>query len=314
MLNWTESVPGTRLTLTGYTADVLREAHGFGGFLFDTKGHVVEEDGWVWLYTAVLIDDRWESWARRFHFESMTWEPARLVLLPQGNRDRAVLHHVVAVADDFIVGFFCDGKGVSVAVAASPGGDFIYDESFALDPETGWETRDQPNDGWSLESNGGFILCSEDENSLIFWQGYDSYKKDGGLGDLGWVKIEIDKIGRHVSLLERHPENPIKFRQPGWLCARCGGNLDNRLSIDGRHAFFFYIRPAREDLRIGLALSSDPFFFENVTVEPFDTLFGDEKVAEKFEAIVSGDQLYLFYESMMNDQTWHTGVRIYRMN
>lgn len=313
MLNWTESVAEARLTLTGYTADVLKEPHGFGGFLFDTNGALVEDNGWSWFYTTLLVDDRWESWVRRFHVETLIWEPARLVLRPQEGRDRAVLHHIVAVSEELFVGFYCDGIGVSAAVASKPDGDFTHDEDFALYPEVGWETRGTMIEGWSLESNGAFVRCSEDETSVVFWQGYDSYRKDAGYGDLGWAKLRVDKRTRRVALLERHPDNPIKFRQPEWLCARCGGNLDSRLSIDGKHPFFFYMRPSRGDLRIGLALSGDPLFFDDVSVMPFDGLYGDEKVAEKFEAIAVGDQLLLFYESMMKDQTWRTGLRTYRL-
>jgi len=36
-------------------------------------------------------------------------------------------------------------------------------------------------------------------------------------------------------------------------------------------------------------------------------------VAEKFEALQFGDRLHLFYESMLKDQSWRTGVRTYRL-
>jgi hypothetical protein len=303
-----------RLALTGYTADVLREPHGFGGFLFNTKGALVADDGWTWLYTTLLVDQRWESWVRRFHVGKLAWEPARLILRPREGRDRAVLHHVVAVSEELFVGFYCDGIGVSAAIAIAPDGDFIQDDSFALYPEVGWETRGMAVEGWSLESNGGFVRCSEDESGVVYWQGYDSYRKDSGYGDLGWAKLRVDKKTRRVTLVERHPENPIKFRRPEWLCARCGGNLDSRITIDGKRPFFFYMRPSRSDLRIGLALSDDPLFFDDVSVVPFDNLYGDEKVAEKFEAIAIDGQLYLFYESMMKDQSWRTGLRTYRLD
>lgn len=313
MLDWTGGVAEARLTLTGYTADVLKEAHGFGGFLFDVHGQLVEADGWTWLYTTRLVDGRWESWARRFHLASLMAEPARLVLTPQPNRDRAVLHHIVAISSDLYVGFYCDGVGVSAALASTPDGDFVYDASFSLDPSIGWETRGGPVEGWSLESNGAFVPCFEDQSGVVFWQGYDSYRKDGGFGDLGWAKIRVDKRNRKVTLLERHAKNPLKFRRPEWLCARCGGNLDSRVTIDGKRPFFFYMRPARSELRIGLGLSTDPLFFEDVTVVPFDGLYGNESVAEKFEALAVGGELYLFYESMMTDRSWRTGLRTYRL-
>ncbi len=313
MADWTERVEETKLALVHYEPDVLGEEHGFGGFLFDTGGKLISEDGWAWLYTTRIVDGRWESWVRRFHIVELKAEPAKLVLCPDKGRDRAVLHHVVAVKADLIVGFYCDGIGVSAAVASAPDAEFVRDQSFELYPEVGWETRYGDVDGWSLESNGGYDLCTDDTDSLEFWQGYDSYRKADGSGELGWAKIRIDKATGQTRLVERHPENPLKFRQSDWLCARCGGNIDSDVRIDGKRPFFFYMRQTRETLKIGLALSRDPLFFKDVTVEPFDELYGDEKVAEKFEALAIGDQLYLFYESMLNDKSWRTGLRIYKL-
>ena len=314
MSDWTGGTTRARLELIHHSPDLLQEPHGFGGFLFDTNGALVEQDGWTWLYTTVVVDGRWESWVRRYHLGNRFWEPARPVLWPRAGRDRAVLHHIVKVADDFIVGFFCDGRGVGAALAPAPDAPFTHDRSFALHPEVGWETRSKDPEGWSLESNGGYVLCVEDENSLVFWQGYDSYHKECCYGDLGWAKLRVDKPARRVALIERHPKNPIKFRDPSWLCARCGGNLDSRVTIDGKHPFFFYTRPTRDDLSIGLALSGDPLFLENVSLEPFDRLYGDERVAEKFEMALVGGCFHLFYENRLADETWHTGLRIYRLS
>lgn len=312
---WSAPTKSAYLTLTGYKADVLQEEHGFGGFLFDTAGRLfVVGNGWTWLYTTRVVDGRWESWARRFHPETLRRGPARLVLLPAENRDRAVLHHVISVAEDFYVGFLCDGIGITVATATAPNGDFTIDPEFTLYPEIGWETRNGPVDGWSLESNGAMVPVSEDTDSVVFWQGYDSYRKDGGFGELGWARLRIHRKTRRVELLERHSDNPVQFLQEGSLCARCGGNLDHDIRIGGKHAFFFYTRPTRGTLKLGLALSDDPLFFEDVLIEIFDSLFGDEQVAEKFEAMQYGDELYLFYESMIKDKTWRTGVRTYRLD
>ena len=301
------------LTLTGYRMDVLGEPHGFGGFLFDTAGRLVAQDGWTWLYTTRIVAGRWESWARRFRPETLEREAARLVLRPAADRDRAVLHHVIAVAPDFHVGFLCDGRGITAATAPAPEGDFTIDPDFALYPEVGWETRGGAVEGWSLESNGAVVPVSEDAGSVTFWQGYDSYRKEGGFGELGWARLRIDKVTRRITLEARHEGNPLKFLQDGAICARCGGNLDRDIRIGGKHAFFFYTRPTRRTLRIGLALSEDPLFFDGVEIEMFDDLMGDEQVAEKFEALQFGDQLHLFYESMLKDQSWRTGVRTYRL-
>ncbi|MBA3518921.1 MAG: hypothetical protein H0T75_15070 [Rhizobiales bacterium] len=304
---------GSPLVLIEHIADILGEAHGFGGFLFDRRGRLIVKDGVTWLYTTRTSGGRWESWVRPFNPNTLQPGPARRVLLPSAGHDRAVLHHVVAIADDFIVGFFCDGVGVGAAIASAPDADFVHDPTFVLQPEIGWETRGGSVEGWSLESNGAYVLCEDTADETVFWQGYDSYRKDGRLGDLGWAKVRVDKKTRRVKLLGRHPDNPLAFRNPEWLCARCGGNLSSDVMIAGKRTFFFYLRPNTSEMFIGLALSDDPLFFQNVSHYIVDTILDEETVAEKFQAVQTDDELLIFYESRSTDGSWRTGLRCYRI-
>ena len=300
------------LVLVEHVPDLLGEPHGFGGFLFDVMGKPVVEDGLTWLYTANLVDGLWESWARPFNLRTLEHGPARRVLVADPGRDRAVLHHIVAVAGDLIVGLYCDGLGFSAGVASSPDAEFVHDPGFALRPEVGWETRHGAPEGWSLECNGAHVPCETTPAAVVFWQGYDSYRRDGRLGDLGWVRIRVDRSARKVTALERHPDNPLAFRQPDWLCVRCGGNLSSDVTVAGKRAFFYYIRPDEPQFFIGMSLSSDPLFFRDVSHYVVGAALEQEVVAEKFQAIQTGDELLLFYESRLKDGTWRTGLRRYR--
>ena len=306
--------PRSPLLLVEHTADILGEAHGFGGFLFDRHGRLVRKDGLAWLYTTRICEGKWDSWVRSFNLSTLQAGVARRVLVPQTGYDRAVLHHVVAIADDLVVGLYCDGLGVGAAVAIAPDDDFLPDPGFALRPEVGWETREGSIEGWSLESNGAYVLCDDDEDETVFWQGYDSYLKSGTLGDLGWVKVRVDKHTRKVGLFGRHPANPLAFRDSQWLCTRCGGNLASDIVIDGRHAFFYYLRPSASEIFIGLALSKDPFFLSSVEHFIIDTVLEQEKVVEKFQAVLCDGEIVVFYESKFADGSWHTGLRRYKMN
>jgi hypothetical protein len=120
---------------------LLGEAHGFGGFLFDRAGRLVVNEGKAWLYTTQIVEGQWESWVRTFDVNTLRAGPARRGLVPVAGHDRAVLHHVVAIADDLVVGFYCDGIGISAGIATAPDADFIRDPTFVFRPEAGWERR-----------------------------------------------------------------------------------------------------------------------------------------------------------------------------
>ena len=315
--DWRHDPP---LALVEYKADILAEEHGFGGFLFDLQGRPVLSGSRAWLYTTRCEAGLWHSWVRRFDLLSHAWDAPRRVLSPAPGSDRAVLHHVLQLGEALTVGFLCDGEGIGLATAPAPDADSAPDADagfrirpgFALRPEPGWETRGGPVAGWSLEANGAHVLVSDSPDTAVLWLGYDSYRREGRLGDLGWARVRIDKRSGAAAVLERHPANPLGFRAPGWACARCGGNLAAGRLADGRFAFFFYVRPSETECHIALALSPDPLFLRDVERFILDSVIGEEVVAEKFEAFVLAGDLHLFYESKHRDGSWHTGFRRYR--
>ena len=133
--------PDSPLILVDHIPDLLGEEHGFGGFLFDPQGRLLIHDGLAWLYTTSLAGGVWESSVRRFDLNTLQPGPKRRVMVPTPGDDRAVLHHIIAVAEDLIVGLYCDGLGVRAAVARKPDAEFVPDPDFLLRPEPGWETR-----------------------------------------------------------------------------------------------------------------------------------------------------------------------------
>jgi len=299
------------LELVEHVDDFLGEPHGFGSFLFNTNGQILLNNGMTWLYTTALTDGKWESWARPFHVDTMKTGPAERVLvsMPEDLRG-AVLHHVIRISPDFAVGFFSNGKGIRAATAHRPNAYFQRDLTFMIDPVKGWETRNGNSEVWALEANGAFVNIHEDDHTVIFWEGYDSYQATGKLGDLAWVKIKIDKHQRRISNLERHPGNPLRFRDSTWSCARCGGNLSGSIRIDGKYGFFYYFRPINSsDVFIALALCRDPLFQKDVTHYLVDHMRGREMVAEKFQAVMKGRELLLFSENRLKDGAWYTGLR-----
>lgn len=318
--------PVDMVPLSGPSASPLRrvehrqdilggEPHGFGCLLFDLDGRLVLRDGLTWLYTCRPNGEGWESWARPFDPVTLADGPPVRVLTPAPGEERAVLHHVIALAEDLLVGFYCTGRGVRAAVASAPGASFRPDPDFALDPEVGWETRGGSVDGWSLESNGAHVPCDDAGDGPEFWLGYDSYRREGRLGDLGWAGVRVDPVARRIELTSRHPRNPLPFRAPAWRCARCGGNLAGDVRVRGKRGFFYYIRPDDSpDMFIGLALSDDPLFQRDSEHFIVDRLAGDEEVAEKFQALCHDGTLHLFYENRLNDGTWRTAFRRYAMH
>lgn len=300
------------LVLVDHVPDLLGEPHGFGSFLFDQTGTPIIEDGAIWLYTTRLEEHGWDSWVRRFDLSTLRQGPARRILVPDAGCDRAVLHHVLTLADDLIVGFYCDGLGFRAALSTAPNDPFVPDPTFVVRPEIGWETRGEGAAAWSLECNGASVLIEDTADAAVFWQGYDSYRRDGRLGDLGWIRIRVDKSARTVRPLDRHPDNPLRFRQPRWACARCGGNLSSDVIVAGKRAFFYYIRPDESQFLIGMSLSPDPLFLRDIEHHVIGGALGDEAVAEKFQAVRRGDELLLFYESRHKDGSWRTGLRRYR--
>lgn len=307
---WRHDAP---LALVEFKADILEEEHGFGGFLFDLSGRPVLSGDSSWLYTTRCENGVWHSWVRRFDLITHAWDSLQLVLSPVPGSDRAVLHHVLQLTDRHTVGFLCDGRGVGFATASAPSAAFEIRQDFTLLPEPGWETRYGPVDDWSLEANGAHVLVQDSPDETLLWLGYDSYLRQGRMGDLGWAQVRLDKRSATATLLGRHPDNPLDFRAPEWACARCGGNLATGPIINGRFAYFFYVRPSEPECYIALALSPDPLFLRDVERFILDAVIGEEVVAEKFEAFVIAGDVHLFYESKHRDGSWHTGYRRYRL-
>jgi hypothetical protein len=299
------------LELVEHFEDLLGEAHGFGSFLFDTNGQIIVDNGATWLYTTSLTGDKWESWTRPFNLRTMKAGPASRILVSEPEDHRgAVLHNVIRIATDLVVGFFSGGTGVMAAIATAPNAKFKRDHAFRINPVQGWETHGNPTEGWVLEANGAFVTISENTDSVVLWQGYDSYQAKHLLGDLAWAKIRVDKKTRRISLEGRHPENPLPFRDPSWSCARCGGNLNSNIRIDGRYVFFYYFRPFdSSEAYIAIALCPDPLFLTGCEHFVVDHMRGQEEVAEKFQVIQEGNELLVFSENRLKDKSWRTGMR-----
>ena len=299
------------LRLDFHVEDLLGEAQGFGSLLFDAEGRIVVENGKTWLYTTLHDGLRWTSWVRRLDLESRETSAPRLALEPGEWEDRAVLHHVFVAREGLVVGFYSNGRGLRAATASSPDGPFRPSPSFVLDPLPGWECRGEMVEGWSLEANGAYVPCAAGAGELVFWEGYDSYRRDGRLGDLGWARLKLDLETGGITLLERHAGNPLRFRPPGWACARCGGNLASGLRLRGHHGFFYYARPDTSSLVLALALSRDPLFQEIEEIHHLGGPLGREVLIEKFQAAALGETILLFYESQFDDGSWRTGLRGY---
>jgi len=288
---------------------------GFGSLLFASDGRLaLEAAGTTWLYTTARGDEgRWMSAARRLDPERLALGPARTVLEPEGRDRWAVIHHVLRVGEGLVLAFYSNGRGVRAALAETPGGPFRADPDFTLEPRAHWELCPSGAAASSLEANGAFVPIDEDEERLLFWEGYDSYCPSELGGELGWVKLELDKRARRVRMIEAHPANPLALRLEGYACARCGGNLASDVVLNGQRVFFYYTRRSRSELEVHAALSDDPLFQRPVFVGPFDRPLGNEEVAEKFQAYSRDGALNLFYESRLANGRWRTGVRRYRV-
>lgn len=222
-------------------------------------------------------------------------------------------HHVLRVADDLVMAFYSSGHGVRAAFATRPEGPFVPDPDFLLLPQAGWERCACIEADASLEANGAYVALEEDEQRLLFWEGYDSYCPSELRGELGWVQLELDKRARRVHLHGRHPGNPLRFLPEGHLCARCGGNLASDVRIAGQPLYLCYTRRDRSHLRVLAALGGDPLFQQVNRISEFDHLLGDEEVVEKFQLYQRDDMLNLLYESRLKDGRWCTGFRRYRI-
>jgi hypothetical protein len=287
---------------------------GFGSLLFTTRGTLaVHDDTRTWLYVAERrADGPWASAVRSFDLDSGTVGAKTTVLSPAEDDRWAVLHHAIEVSDDLTVALYSNGHGLRAAYADRPDGPFTPDPEFLLLPGADWEHCVDRRSATSLEANGCYLSIEENDDHLVFWEGYDSYCPSELGGQLAWARLALDKRRRRMSLQRRHPGNPLSFLPPAHLCARCGGNLAGDVRIDGMHAYFYYTRPSRNDVTLHLALSRDPLFQHIDAIGRFDGPRGDEELVEKFQAYQRDGALYLIYESRLGNGSWRTGLRRYR--
>ncbi|TIU09260.1 MAG: hypothetical protein E5W39_03285 [Mesorhizobium sp.] len=85
------------------------------------------------------------------------------------------------------------------------------------------------------------------------------------------------------------------------------------MTVAGKKPFFYYIKPETGPIVIGMALGNDPFFVNDTEHFVLDIMLGEEEIAEKFEALQVGNELILFYESRLEDKSWRTGLRRYKI-
>jgi hypothetical protein len=61
------------------------------------------------------------------------------------------------------------------------------------------------------------------------------------------------------------------------------------------------------------ALGSDPLFQHITNIVEIEPPLGDEKVIEKFESYMLGNELHIIYENQLASGHWGTGIRIYKI-
>jgi hypothetical protein len=299
------------MRLLEHCPDLLGEAHGFGTLPFDPRGRLVAEGSRTRLWTTLEETGGWTTWRRDLDLDGLAHGPATRVLEPSDDDLMAVVHDVIVLADGRALALYSNGRGLRAALAPHQDAPFERLDGFALDPEEPWELLGKRPDECSLEANGAHVLVEETSEALELWVGYDSYHRDEKRGDLGWVRLRLDLRADSLTALGRHERNPLPFRPKGWACARCGGNLATDVRVGERRIFFYYLRPDPARVVLAAVSGDDPLFLDADAPVEYDTLSGPEVLAEKFEAVVWGGDLLVFYESRHADGSWHTALRRY---
>ena len=297
------------------------EHAGFSSLLFDTDGRLVLDNGQAWLYTTGLYEPptgglrdwygKWVSHVRKFNPKTLVSGEKKLALGLAPEDKWAVIHHAIKVNYDLYVVFYSTNKGVRAAVSEKPDGNFFTVPDFEITVTEPWEK--ELGEKHSLESCGGHVKIEENENEFIFWLIYDSYHVDATAGQLGWVKVRLDKQSKYLELLEKHPENPLDLLPEGYIAARAGGNVASDVILDGKHTLFFYTRPDKENIFLTIALASDELFQNIEEQAVIEGPLGNEVVIEKFEAYMIDDILYVIYENKLSNNRWGTGIRLYKV-
>jgi len=299
-----------------------RQHAGFGSLLYDEKGELVLHDGSkTWLYTTGLFEaptggqrdwyGKWISYVREFDVKTLVSGESKIALGLAGADRWAVIHDVIKVSDNLYVAFYSANGAVRAAKSNKPNGDFLAVHDFKIDVTDAWER--EGGQIASLESNGAHVLIEDSQRALTLWLGYDSYHVDRTAGQLGWAKVRIDRTSGNVTLLEKHPRNPLAMLPKDYIAARCGGNLATNVRLGGQHVFFYYSRPSKQKLMLTAALSSDPLFQHVTNIVEIEPPLGNEKVIEKFESYVIDDELHIIYENRLASGHWGTGIRIYKI-
>jgi hypothetical protein len=298
-----------------------REHAGFGALLYSASGKLVLHGGdKTWLYTTGLYEaptggrrdwyGKWISHVREFDSRTLASGEKKLALGLADSDQWAVIHDVIEVSGTLYVAFYSTNGGVRAAISDKPDGPFTAVANFKIGVTDAWEKAG--GNSASLESNGAHVLVEESARDLTLWLGYDSYHVDQTAGQLGWAKVRIDKLARGVELVEKHPGNPLPLLPKNYIAARCGGNLAADTRLMNQYAFFFYTRPTRQKLMLSLALSTDPLFQSATRIVELEAPAGGEKVIEKFESYMVGDELHIIYENNLDSGHWGTGMLIYR--
>jgi hypothetical protein len=248
---------------------------------------------------------------REFNVKTLVSGESKIAL-GLADADRwAVIHDVIKASDNLYVAFYSANGAVRAAISDKPNGDFRAIHDFKIEVTDAWER--EGGKIASLESNGAHVLIEDAQRALTLWLGYDSYHVDRTAGQLGWAKVRIDRTSGNVTLVEKHPRNPLAMLPKDYIAARCGGNLATNVRLGGQHVFFYYSRPSKEKIMMTAALSLDPLFQNVTNIVEFEPPLGDEKVIEKFESYVIDDELHIIYENKLASGHWGTGIRIYKI-
>ena len=305
----TGPVAAPRFELLFHTDDLAGANDHFGCLLFHPRGALAEHAGSrTWLYTGSLENDRWVTYARELDLDTLECGPKRLALEAHDDDDWATIHLVLQVRPDFFVAFYSTGRAVRAAVAAAAGGPFHAAPGFRVEARDAWEL------GATIESDGGFVLASEEPGAFTGWVLYDTLQPDTA-GRNGWVMVRVDTVQGAVTELQRHPSNPLPLLLPGRLAARTGGNLASDVRIGGYPALFYLSKRDAVTYHLGLALADDPLFTTIALNLEIDGPRGREQVIEKFQAFSRGGSVSVIYEvGPPNERRWRTGLRRYRVS
>ena len=282
----------------------------FGCLLTDTTGKVViDEQSRTYLYTGSQlpgspVHSGWVSHVREWNWKSGKPGTRSQILDVQPTDQWATVHLAVQVNEKAIVLFFSTGKRIRSAVSVSPTGPFQVDPDFQIVATDPWE------EGRSLESDIGLVPIHNNPDEFRFWKLYDML---GNTQGNGWAEVSFNKQTRRVTLVGKHPGNPMSLRLPGRVTARTGGTSDSSFRVDDRYLMLYLSKPDDKTYRMSAALSPDPLFQSIEQNIELDGPRGGETIIEKFQWAVWNEDLFIFYDIAHRDGDWRTAPRRYRI-